>query len=254
MASAAVLPGRLSQPSGKTDHRWFASAEVERMLAANELADLDAAFARGEPIGSRHPEKEVATLWLSASDGPQRVYIKRQWRLTRWIPRAPDLRHGRGWLSSPVREWRGLQWMQSAGLNVSAPLALFWHGWGLRRAAIVTQSLPPVPSLWERFTAPECDKITIEDFPSLAAALIDVIDRLHAAGLCWRSMKAKHVYPERLANGEWRIWLIDCEGVHRRPTRREYAREQRQFLASLLEVSPALERELVRQKPVWIGS
>jgi hypothetical protein len=70
--------------------------------------------------------------------------------------------------------------------------------------------------------------------------------------MCWRSMKAKHFYPERLPSGQWRIWLIDCEGVHRRPSRREYERERLQFLASLAEISPALLREFLRRKPVWV--
>ena len=50
-------------------------------------------------------------------------------------------------------------------------------------------------------------------------------------------MKAKHIYPQQVANGDWRIWLIDCEGVRRRPTRRQRHRDRRLLLRSIAAAS-----------------
>jgi hypothetical protein len=43
-------------------------------------------------------------------------------------------------------------------------------------------------------------------------------------------MKSKHFYPEETAPANWRIWLIDCEGVYTRATRRDCQREWGVFL------------------------
>ena len=45
-------------------------------------------------------------------------------------------------------------------------------------------------------------------------------------------MKAKHVYPQRV-NDDWRLWLIDCEGIRPRATRRQQRRDRRLLLRSL---------------------
>jgi hypothetical protein len=64
----------------------------------------------------------------------------------------------------------------------------------------------------------------------VTAATIDeaatkVVARLHRARISWRSMKAKHFYPEDIGGNRWRIWLIDCEGVYRWASRRDCERE-----------------------------
>jgi hypothetical protein len=75
---------------------------------------------------------------------------------------------------------------------------------------------------------------------SLIRAATQVIARLHRAPISWRSMKAKHFYPEETAPGQWRIWLIDCEGVSRRVTRGDRQREWSQFLGYIAARSPGL--------------
>ena len=80
----------------------------------------------------------------------------------------------------------------------------------------------------------------IERRDSLIEEAASVAARLHRARIAWRSMKAKHFYPEELSRGNWRIWLIDCEGVYRWASRRDCQREWRTFLRYFTAHTPAL--------------
>jgi hypothetical protein len=220
-----------------THHRCFASQEVEQLLSANGLADLNSAFELGEPLGdlhegraSRHEYKRVVKLDLAAPDGVTRVYIKRQWRRERWLPRPTDIRHRIRLKCSPVHEWRGLRLLQGAGFCVAEPLALFWQGWGFSRGAVVTRAVPPQYSLADLIQIGELDAMAPQRRISLIEASAKLIARLHRARISWRSMKAKHFYPEETSPCNWRIWLIDCEGVYNRATRRDCQREWGVFL------------------------
>jgi hypothetical protein len=230
----------------------FASEEVKELLVANGLCNLETAFELGEPVddlhqrrASRHQFKRVVTLELNAAGGPVRVYIKRQTAPDRWLPRLTDLRHGFGFLCTPINEWRGLRTLKGLGLAVAEPLAVFWQGWGVRRGAVVTRAVPPKYSLSDLIVRGELDQFTAVRRESLIEAAILVIERLHRAGLAWRSMKPKHFYPEQLPGDQWRIWLIDCEGVYRSAGHRGFRRGWRDFLHSSDSLSPSFREAIL---------
>jgi hypothetical protein len=230
-----------------SDHYQFASAEIEQLLIANGLRDLNSAFELGEPVdgehkslAGRHEHKTVVTLQLKSPSGDVRVYIKRQWRRERLLPRPTDLRHRINVKCSPVHEWHGLRLMQRSGFDVSEPLAIFWHGWGFSRGAVVTRAVPPSRSLRDMICSGEFEAMDRGRRESLARAAADVVVRLHERRMSWRSMKVKHFYPEEVAPNSWRMWLIDCEGVYRWASRRDRRREWTTFLNFITQRAPAL--------------
>jgi hypothetical protein len=230
-----------------SDRSQFASDEIAELLRANGLCSLDDAFRVGAAVdeqhrkrATRHENKRVVQLDLQGPNGATPVYIKRQWRRERWIPRPTDIRHRIGLQCSPVHEWRGLRILQDAGFHVSAPLALFYRGWGFVRGAVVTRAVPPSVSMADLLLSGELQAMDIERRDSLIEEAAGVAARLHRARIAWRSMKAKHFYPEELSRGKWRIWLIDCEGVYRWASRRDCQREWNTYLRYFTAHTPAL--------------
>jgi len=69
-------------------------------------------------------------------------------------------------------------------------------------------------------------------------ALAEAILTIHAAGLCWGSIKARHFYPEFLPQGTWRIWLIDAESVFVNRWFGGVASDRATFLKSLRQAEP----------------
>lgn len=229
-------------------HSEFASEEVRHLLAANGLRNLKDAFEFGEPLDDLHAEracrhdfKRIVKLDLNTPGGASRVYIKRQWRRERLLPRPTDIRHRIALKCSPIHEWRGLQIMQKAGFHVSEPLAVFWRGWGFSSGAVVTRSVPTDRSLADFIVSREFERMAPDRRNSLIEATVSVVARMNRARLSWRSMKAKHFYPEETAYGEWRIWLIDCEGVSNRSSRNERRRQWSAFLQYVTVQAPALK-------------
>lgn len=229
-------------------HSCFASEETERLLAANGLRDLDSAFRLGKPLDDlherraiRHDFKRVVRCELTGPEGVTRVYIKRQWRRGRLVPRPTDVRRGIGWKCTPIHEWHGLRTLQQAGFLVAEPLALFWRGWGLSRGAVVTRAVPPQYSLADLILGGDFERMSPERQAALIEGVADVVGRLHRAHISWRSMKAKHFYPEETAQGMWRMWLIDCEGVYTQATRHDCLREWGAFLRYISTRAPNLQ-------------
>jgi hypothetical protein len=217
-------------------------------LSANGIGDVDSAFRVGESVdkehverASRHGHKCVVRVVLQEPTGTSAVYIKRQWKRARWLPRPTDIRHRINLFCSPVHEWRGLRKLQAAGFHVSEPLALFWSGWGFSRGAVVTRAVPPTRSMADMLLRGDLDRMDGAKRESLIEAAAKVVARLHRAHIAWRSMKAKHFYPEELGGNRWRIWLIDCEGVYRWASRRDCEREWRTYLRYFTSRSPALK-------------
>jgi hypothetical protein len=226
----------------------FASDEIKQLLTANGLTDLDAAFRLGEPLdelhesrGTRHQFKRVVRLQLEGPSGPATVYMKRQWGRDRSLPRLTDLRHRTAVKSSPVHEWHGLRTLQNAGFNVSEPLALFWRGWGFSHAAVVTRAVPPPVSIADMLVSGEFARMNSAQRDALMNAAMDVVVRLERARISWRSMKTKHFYPEEIAPSQWRMWLLDCEGVCFPCTRRDSEREWRSFMRFIRKDAPTFE-------------
>jgi len=222
------------------------------LLAANGICDLESAFRAGdtvdpehERLATRHTTRVIVKLDLKGPDGPTTVYIKRQWQRDRWLPRPTDIRHRINLQCSPIHEWRGLRLLQAAGFHVSEPLAVFWRGFGLTRGAVVTRAVPPTRSMADMQLGGDFERMDRTKRDSLIEAAASVVVRLQRARIAWRSMKAKHFYPEDLGGNRWRIWLIDCEGVYRWASRRDSEREWRTYLGWFKTQSPALTAEFV---------
>jgi hypothetical protein len=242
------------------DHQLFACDEVKCHLTANGLHSLEAAFTLGEPVGdlhveraTRHEFKRIVHLDIAASTGSYHVYIKRQWRRERLLPRLTEIRHRIAIKCTPIHEWRGLQIMQQAGLHVSEPLALFWRGWGFSSGAVVTRAVPVNRSLADLINSGEVARMA----PGRRAALIDAavhtVARIEQARLTWRSMKAKHFYPEETDNG-WRIWLIDCEGVSDRGSRSDRKRQWNAFLQYITARMPELKDAFLKAYSIGLSA
>lgn len=232
-----------------SDHCRFASDETARLLAANGIRDLESAFQVGESLddehnglATRHWNRRVVRFDLKDGSSASTVYIKRQWKAERWIPRPTDIRHRIALFCAPIHEWRGLSMLQDAGVHVSQPLAVFWRGWGFSRGAVVTRAVPSTRSMADMVVRGELERMDRAKRDSLIEASAKVIAKLHRARISWRSMKAKHFYPEDLGGDRWRIWLIDCEGVYRWASRRDCEREWRTYLSYFAARTPALRK------------
>jgi hypothetical protein len=238
----------LLKDRGVANHSRFSSDEVARLLADNGICDLDSAFQVGESLdiehearATRHGNRRVVKVDLKGSAGAKSVYIKRAWGRDRWLPRPTDIRHRINIWCSPFHEWRGLRTLQAAGFHVSEPLAVFWSGWGYSRGAVVTRAVPPARSMSDILHSGELEQMDSAKRDSLIEAATKVVARLHRARISWRSMKAKHFYPEDIGGNRWRIWLIDCEGVYRWASRRDCEREWQTYLRYFTSHSPALQ-------------
>lgn len=230
-----------------SSHSRFTSDEVARLLAANGIRNVDDAFRVGESLdvehearATRHATRRVVKVDLESAAGTTSVYIKRQWKRDRWIPRPTDVRHRINLMCSPIHEWRGLRTLQAAGLHVSEPLAVFWRGWGLSYGAVVTRAVPPARSMSDILHSGELEQMAAAKRDALIEAATTVIAKLRRSRISWRSMKAKHFYPEDLGGNRWRIWLIDCEGVYRWASLRDCEREWRTYLQYFASHAPAL--------------
>ena len=216
----------------------YVSNEAEELLTAAGLRTIDDAFRIGDPLsgirtlkGSRHTHKEVVTETVGRAGSSFQIYIKRQWRRERFLPRWTDIR--RGGMSSPVAEWRGLMHIRAAGILAAEPLALFRRSRISTHSAIVTLAVPAKHSLNEML-----DLGLVRSLPAGAAyylvqAIVQTIGQLQSAGFGWRSMKAKHLYPEPTGECTWCIWLIDCEGIYPNASLHDQTKDRARFISSL---------------------
>lgn len=219
---------------------WAASDQARELLEANGLSDIADVFACGEPLdgiratyGNRHAHRGVVRAKLHERGQTQVVYIKKQWRRDRWLPRWPDLKDGTTWMTMPEREWRGLALLRAIGLDTAEPLALFTAGRFSARTAIITQAAPPARDLLEMVENRELDTLSSTARQALAREMAMISNRIRDAGMSWRSLEPKHMFPRREPDGRWRIWLIDCEGVRTRATARQIADDRRKLLGVL---------------------
>ena len=212
----------------------FASAAARALLEQDGLLDLEAVLACGEALPAtnhgRHRERDVRRATLRDGDT---VYIKRQLRPGRLWPRMTEVLHGVAFQPFLRTEWDSIWRLRRAGLHAMEPLALFaGRRWRARRALIV-RAVPPEKSLerliWDRFVV----RLPAADRRSLATEVARVLRTVHGAGLTWRGVEAKHLYPERLADGAWRMWLIDCCGAYENATARDRKRDRWKLLHNL---------------------
>jgi len=212
----------------------FADDQTRELLQANDLDDLDSLFARGKSAGLRHEGRSVWSTCLTAgSDDPVRIFVKMQWGRRRIWPRMTDLKTGQAYQSLARREWNGLIRFQSAGLNVPQRWALFEQGRLHVRSAVIVREIPPAHSIEEMIQFGKWDQLSAAARETLLETVVSTVKTIHANGLGWRGTSSRHFYPESRHADGWRMWLIDCEGVHERLTSKVVARDYRKLLRSM---------------------
>ena len=222
--------------SGFLQHEVFASRAVMEWLAEANLADLDGLHTiRGQCL-NRRPHRVVWICELPDATGALRkLYIKLSHGRRRLIPRSTDLRSGQTLQSLAVREWRGIGLLQQLGMHVPRRMALLDRGWLYYRTAVVLESVPPQDSVDMLLQQNRWQPLPRADRTALLEGMVQTVVRIHTAGLGWRGASSRHFYPERQPAGDWRLWLIDCEGVHRASSPAVLQRYLNKLIRSMVE-------------------
>lgn len=114
-----------------------------------------------------------------------------------------------------MREWMGLAQLAKFGLRVPQRLALFEEGLFWKRSAIILRAVPPPASISDMVANGTWAQLSLDERRSLLNSVLATLGRIHDAGFGWRCISTRHVFPQRDPAGQWALWLIDCEGVHR---------------------------------------
>jgi hypothetical protein len=214
----------------------FGSERAQSLLQRHGLVTLEAAMAFGRPLACRHRGRSISVGELADGETTVRVFVKKQNRVLQRVPRLTDLRHGTAFWPYPVCEWRGLALFRRAGLLTAEPLALVRQGAYSPRSAVLVQSLPCEQHLGGLIREGLLQRLDPPGRTALIEAVVGAIERIHRAGLGWRGMESKHFYPRLEPDGSWQIWLLDCEGVHRRATRGDVRHHREKFVDKLRAV------------------
>jgi Lipopolysaccharide kinase (Kdo/WaaP) family len=233
----------------------FGSPQAESLLRSSGLGTLDAIFQRRGAAHLRHVGRAVWRTELAQADGKtMTVFIKLSWGRRRWWPRLPDMRAGQVFKSLATREWEGLDVFTRLGLNVPERLAMFEEGLLWKRSALVLKAVPPAASLSDMILDGGWLRLSASDRRRILESCARTLWRIHSSGWAWRSISTRHVFPERNSAGDWGLWLIDCEGVHRPGSRAFLDRDFRRFLRALEhdradERTVEMMRETISQLP-----
>ncbi len=228
--TAMPLPARFPAGNRQSVRRRYESEAARTLLGQNALDDVDRLMGLIAGCMHHHKCRAVSRVNLYRADGRRvEAFVKLNWGRRRVIPRMTDLKTGQLFQGMAAREWRGIEAFRSLGLLVPERLALLQRGWLWFQEAVIIRRVPPRFSLHEMLRNGEWDGLPQADQKALMESLVDVMRRIHRAGLGWRGTCTRHFFPERTANGSWQSWLIDCEGVHARVSRRGIARDYRKL-------------------------
>jgi hypothetical protein len=212
----------------------FDSPTAEGILRRHGLANIDAIFRAGQGAELRHVGRAVWKAELrDDTDSPFTVFIKMSWGRRRWWPRLTDIRTGQVFESLALREWHGLEQLNQVGLRVPQRMALFDEGVFYRRSAIILRAVPPPASISDMVLSGTWCQLPRHDRHAIFEAVARVLDQIHDAGLAWRCISSRHIFPQRVAAGRWELWLIDCEGVHKARSRAVKERDLRKLERAL---------------------
>jgi hypothetical protein len=212
----------------------FDSPTAEGILRRHGLANIDAIFRAGQGAHLRHVGRAVWKAELrDDTDNPFTVFIKMSWGRRRWWPRLTDILAGQVFESLALREWHGLEQLNQIGLRVPQRMALFDEGALFRRSAIILRAVPPPASISDMVLSGTWAQLPHHDRHAIFEAVARVLDQIHDAGLAWRCISSRHIFPQRVGAGRWELWLIDCEGVHRARSRSVKDRDLRKLERAL---------------------
>lgn len=213
----------------------YASREIRETLLRNGIGTLEDLFQKGGGAEARHTGRSVYARPLDdGADSASRAFIKLCSGQRRW-PRMSDLKTGQAFQSLPMREWNGLGVFSELGLHVPERLAVFNEGRWNYRGAVVVREAPVSASVSDMQLNGDWDGLPRLDRLAILDAVVAATRRIHAGGFGWRGASSRHYLPERLDDGTWRVWLIDCEGVHRGRGKKVVARDFRKLVRSMRE-------------------
>ncbi len=194
----------------------FHSESIKKFLTSNQLADLDSVFSCGETSYNRHTGRCVKSVEVTDENGYScKLFLKLYWGRKRLWPRMTDIKTGQVFTPLAEREWNGLQTITDLGLNSAQRMALFSEGKLYHRSAIIIKEVPAPHSVFEMVKNGTWDQLSRTKKSLLIDKMLDTIQSIHSAGYAWRSTSCKHFYPTWDENHFWKVWLIDCEGVHK---------------------------------------
>ena len=81
------------------------------------------------------------------------------------------------------------------------------------------RAVPAAASISDMVCSGAWGQLPRADRHAIFEAVVRMLDRIHAAGLAWRGISSRDIYPQRVSAGRWELWLIDCEGVHQARSR-----------------------------------
>lgn len=227
---------RLTKFRGKparTLRTCYENSQTQIVLDRSGLSDVESLFLIADGARCRHQGRAVAQIQLAEEhSSTTTAYVKLQWGRRRLWPRIRDLKSGQYLKNQPTREWQGIAALASIGLYVPSRLALFREGLLSFREAVVISAVPPRFSLQDMHRNGAWDDLQPSEQESLLVEMVRVMRRIHRAGLGWRGVCTRHFFPETDADGRWKLWLIDCEGVHRR--RKAWERDDPKLMKSFI--------------------
>jgi hypothetical protein len=212
----------------------FESPSIVTVLRENGLDTLEAIFRRQQGAHVRHVGRAVWQAELRGLRGETYpTFFKLSWGRRRWWPRMSDIRAGQVLQSLAVREWEGLAVFRRLGLEVPERLALLEEGLLWKRSALILKAVPPPASISDMILDGSWLRLSADDRQIILEELARALCRLDRGGWAWRSISTRHVFPQRDVNGEWQLWFIDLEGVHRTMPRKALQRDFRRFMRAL---------------------
>jgi len=214
----------------------YTSESVRALLERHGLAGIEAVFSRGASVHARHQGRSVWEAQLIDDQGkPLRIFIKMSWGRRRLWPRMTDLKTGQTFQSLSDREWNGLARFWALGLNVPERLALYRHGLWTVRTAVILREVPPQHSLDEMLKNGRWQQFSAGQREGLLETVMATMQTIHKAGLGWRGTSSRHFYPQLQNDGSWKVWLIDCEGVHGHASGKTFERSYQKLWRSMKE-------------------
>lgn len=213
----------------------YESYAARRLLAQNGISDLDRMSELARGVTRRRKNRVVFQVRLDhvAHGDPTDIYIKMYWGPRRFLPRVPELRSRQFWEPQPLREWNGIKRIADCGLNVPRRLAVFYRGLFSISAAVIVQGLPDSRSLWSIIQPESWAQVDRHDRKILREQVIRCLKIIHSHHLGWRGAAAKHFYLESGESFLGKLWLIDLEGVYRRPRVADHRRDIARLLKSI---------------------
>ncbi|MCA9071957.1 MAG: hypothetical protein KDA84_23680 [Planctomycetaceae bacterium] len=226
------------------DHWEFASATARSLIESNGFNDADRIFELIKTSIHSHKGRAVSPVSLIDESGQQvDAFVKMHWGRRRLIPRMAEIKTGQIFQNFPTMEWKGIQRLESVGLLVPERLALLRSGGLQFRDAVIVRRVPAQVSLDDSIRNGQWDALDRESQREILEGMVRVMQSIHQAGLGWRGTCTRHFFPELTSHGAWKLWLIDCEGIHPHLTHRGMSRDYRK-LKRALEISGANPRTL----------